>query len=173
MSNPVPPHRPDPRPRRRDRHGRGMRGPVAPPQVPLAVSRAEVFDDLVRDSAERLEKQWPQLAGVEFVVREVPPVRLPRPDGDRFGGPAGRPPGDGPDGWGGGWADGDGSVPLGRHETARDSRPDRVVVYRRPVELRSRTRDDRARLVHEVVVEQVAELLGLAPESIDPRYGQD
>ena len=36
-----------------------------------------------------------------------------------------------------------------------------------------KNRDERALLVHEVVVEQVAELLGLAPESVDPRYGQD
>ncbi|WP_425583707.1 metallopeptidase family protein [Streptomyces macrosporus] len=155
MSNPVPPRRPDPRPRRRDRHGRGMRGPIAPPQVPLAMSRADAFDDLVRDSADRLERKWPQLAGVEFVVQEVPPAQ---PDAD---------------GWGGLWGDGPDSVPLGRHAPARDGRPDRVIVYRRPIELRSKTRDDRALLVHEVVVEQVAELLGLAPESIDPRYGQD
>ncbi|NEE57414.1 hypothetical protein G3M55_74315, partial [Streptomyces sp. SID8455] len=48
-----------------------------------------------------------------------------------------------------------------------------IVVYRRPVEIRTKNRDERALLVHEVVVEQVAELLGLAPESVDPRYGQD
>ncbi|WP_414720526.1 metallopeptidase family protein [Streptomyces sp.] len=158
MSNPVPPRRPDPRPRRRDRHGRGMRGPIAPPQVPLAMSRADAFDDLVRDSADRLERQWPQLAGVEFVVQEVPPAH---------------PAEDGADGWDGIWGDGPESVPLGRYAAARDGRPDRVIVYRRPIELRSKTRDDRALLVHEVVVEQVAGLLGLAPESIDPRYGQD
>ncbi|MCI0386428.1 metallopeptidase family protein [Streptomyces sp. CNQ085] len=159
MSNPVPPRRPDPRPRRRDRHGRGMRGPIAPPQVPLAMSRADAFDDLVRDSADRLERQWPQLSGVEFVVQEVPPAA---PES-----------GTGPGDWVDGWLDGPDGVPLGRYAAARDGRPDRVVVYRRPIELRARTRDDRALLVHEVVVEQVAELLGLAPESIDPRYGQD
>lgn len=136
-----------------------MRGPVAPPQVPLAMSRADAFDDLVRDSADRLERQWPQLSGVEFVVQEVPHAQSAG-DGDPL------------DGWGR-WIDGPDSVPLGRYAAGRDGRPDRIVVYRRPIELRARTRDDRALLVHEVVVEQVAELLGLAPESIDPRYGQD
>lgn len=48
-----------------------------------------------------------------------------------------------------------------------------IVIYRRPVEIRTKNRDERALLVHEVVVEQVAELLGLAPESVDPRYGQE
>lgn len=125
-----------------------MRGPVAPPQVPLAVSRAEAFDDLVRDSANRLERHWPQLAGVDFAVQEVP-------RGDD------------------GELDDAGVVPLGRVAHARGSRADCIVVYRRPVEIRTKSREERALLVHEVVVEQVAELLGLSPESVDPRYGQD
>ncbi|UGY91760.1 metallopeptidase family protein [Streptomyces gobiensis] len=155
MSNPVPPRRPDARPRHRDRHGRGMRGPVAPPQVPLAISRAESFDDLVRDSADRLERQWPQLSSVDFAVQEVP-RQDSKPAGDVHG-----------------WDGAGHSVPLGRLIPAHGDRPDCVIVYRRPVELRTRSREERALLVHEVVVEQVAELLGLSPESIDPRYGQE
>ncbi|MEZ3181554.1 metallopeptidase family protein [Streptomyces pimonensis] len=138
---------PGPGPRRRDRHGRGMRGPIAPPQVPLAASRAETFSDLVQDSVERLERRWPQLADIDFLVLDVP-----RPDG-------------------GTWSDG--TVPLGGTVAAREGQPARVVVYRRPVEIRSKGRDERAALVHEVVVEQVAELLGLTPETVDPRYGED
>ncbi|MFF9864972.1 MULTISPECIES: metallopeptidase family protein [unclassified Streptomyces] len=129
-------------PRRRDRHGRGMRGPVAPPQVPLSATRADTFRDLVQDSVERLERRWPQLAEVDFHVLEVP-------------------------------VSPDESVPLGTSVPAGRDRPARIVVYRRPVELRAKSRDERALLVHEVVVEQVADLLGLAPESVDPRYGQD
>jgi hypothetical protein len=127
-----------------------MRGPVAPPQVPLSASRAEMFADLVQDSVERLERRWPQLADIEFVVLEVP-----RLDPGR----------------GGGWADE--AVPLGGTIAAQEGRPARVVVYRRPVEIRTKGRDERAALVHEVVVEQVAELLGLTPETVDPRYGED
>ncbi|MEU0403020.1 metallopeptidase family protein [Streptomyces sp. NPDC006197] len=151
MDSPVPPrpsHRPveppaEPRVRRRDRHGRGMRGPVAPPQVPLSASRADTFRDLVLDSVERLERRWPQLADVDFMVMEVPPP-----------------------------VSGE-TVPLGGALPAEKNEPARVVIYRRPVEIRSKSRDERAVLVHEVVVEQVAELLGLSPESVDPRYGQD
>ncbi|MBO0515684.1 metallopeptidase family protein, partial [Streptomyces beijiangensis] len=139
-------------PRRRDRHGRGMRGPVAPPQVPLSATRAETFRDLVQDSVERLERRWPQLAEVDFVVLDVPRPSTP----------------DDPDEW----HDAE-SVPLGSAVAAAKDRSARIVVYRRPVEIRTKNRDERALLVHEVVVEQVAELLGLAPESVDPRYGQD
>ncbi|NED89202.1 hypothetical protein G3I76_55165, partial [Streptomyces sp. SID11233] len=68
----FPPSSPSRGPRRRDRHGRGMRGPVAPPQVPISVSRAESFADLVQDSVDRLERRWPQLADVDFMVLDVP-----------------------------------------------------------------------------------------------------
>ncbi|MFF0741099.1 metallopeptidase family protein [Streptomyces sp. NPDC004111] len=128
-----------------------MRGPVAPPQVPLSASRAEVFGDLVKDSVERLERRLPQLAEVDFLVIDVP----------RTGGA------DGSEEWS------DEPVPLGGVIPPEGDRPARVVVYRRPVEIRTKSRDERAMLVHEVVVEQVAELLGLTPESVDPRYGQD
>ncbi|KUN21564.1 hypothetical protein AQJ23_32145 [Streptomyces antibioticus] len=124
-----------------------MRGPIAPPQVPLAASRAEAFADLVQDSVERLERRWPQLADIDFLVLEVPHL-----DGRGFS---------------------DDAVPLGGTIAAREGRPARVVIYRRPVEIRTKGRDERAALVHEVVVEQVAELLGLTPETVDPRYGED
>lgn len=123
-----------------------MRGPIAPPQVPLAASRADAFADLVQDSVERLERRWPQLADIDFLVLEVPRLE-------------------------GSWNDE--AVPLGGTVAARDGRPARVVVYRRPVEIRTKGRDERAALVHEVVVEQVAEVLGLTPETVDPRYGED
>ncbi|MFJ3232593.1 metallopeptidase family protein [Streptomyces sp. NPDC086787] len=150
MDNRVPPRAAGPGPRRRDRHGRGMRGPIAPPQVPLAASRAEAFADLVQDSVERLERRWPQLADIDFLVLEVP--RLDRQPIDAWD---------------------EETVPLGGTIAAREGRRARVVVYRRPVEIRTKTRDERAALVHEVVVEQVAELLGLTPETVDPRYGED
>ncbi len=129
-----------------------MRGPIAPPQVPLSVSRADAFVDLVCDSRDRLERRWPQLAQVDFLVLEVP--------------------GFGPDDGAEAETDEE-TVPLGRVVPAAGGYRDRIVVYRRPVEIRTKSRDERALLVHEVVVEQVAELLGLAPESVDPRYGQE
>ncbi|HET6861140.1 MAG TPA: metallopeptidase family protein [Streptomyces sp.] len=143
MDSAVPPLPTGPGPRRRDRHGRGMRGPVAPPQVPLSASRAAAFGDLVQDSVERLERRWPQLSEVDFVVLDVPRT------GDDVE-----------------------TVPLGGMIAAASGKPARIVVYRRPVEIRSKSRDERALLVHEIVVEQVAELLGLSPDSVDPRYGQ-
>ena len=123
-----------------------MRGPLAPSGVPITRSRAERFDDLVRDEAHRLEQRLNrELAGVEFAVEEVPPVES--------------------------WADGADPAPLSRLIPAEDGRPPRIVVYRRPVEARGGDDErDRARLIRDVVVEEVADLLGLSPESIDPTY---
>jgi predicted Zn-dependent protease with MMP-like domain len=132
-----------------------MRGPIAPPQVPLSLSRADAFDDLVRDAADRLERRWPQLADVEFAVQEVPWPLDAVAEAAQSGEIS------------------DDSVPLGKLVNARKGSPNRIVVYRRPVEIRAKSREERALLVHDVVVEQVAELLGLSPESVDPRYGQD
>jgi hypothetical protein len=114
--------------------------------VPISLTRSEQFDDYVRESVERLERRWPQLADVEFAVQEVPA------------------PED---------AESDGSVPLGRLIPASAEAKSRIVVYRRPVEIRFKSRDDRAALVHEILIEQVADLLGLSPDAIDPRFDED
>lgn len=121
-----------------------MRGPLAPAEAPISRTRAERFDELVRDEAHRLEQRLRrQLAGVEFAVEEVPPADLRALD----------------------------VVPLSRLIPAANGRPPRIVVYRRPIEARGgEDEHDRARLVRDVVVEQVADLLGLEPESIDPTY---
>ncbi|MER5636945.1 metallopeptidase family protein [Kitasatospora sp. NPDC002227] len=141
------PAEPPLRRRHRDRHGRGLRGPLAPPQVPISLTRSELFDDYVRESVERLERRWPQLADVEFAVQEVPSPE------DVEGDPE--------------------SVPLGRLIPASGGAKSRIVVYRRPVEIRFKSRDDRAALVHEILIEQVADLLGLSPDAIDPRFDED
>jgi predicted Zn-dependent protease with MMP-like domain len=45
--------------------------------------------------------------------------------------------------------------------------PARIVLYRRPLEFRALDRDDLADLVHDVIVEQVANLLGVDPDDIE------
>jgi Zincin-like metallopeptidase len=123
-----------------------MRGPLAPPEVPVTRSRSERFYDLVRDEEHRLEQRWGrELAGVEFVVEEVPPVEP--------------------------WADGVGSPPLSELVPADGDHPAQIVVYRRPVEVRGGDDEqDLALLVRDLLVEEVANLLGLSPESVDPTY---
>lgn len=154
-----------PRRLRRDRRGRGLRGVLVPSVVsldgvhavvPLARTRGERFDDLVLEAVQGLEQRWgAHLTEVEFAVEDVPPVPLD--------------PGSAT------WDENvvldetpGGAVPLGQLLPATDEQPPRVVVYRRPLEARAGDRHELSELVHEVVVDQVARLLSLDPDEIDP-----
>ena len=141
-----------PRPRRRDRHGRGIRGSLAPAGVPLSRTRPERFDDLVLDAVDDVERAVKddialsaRLATVEYGVEEVPPepVLLATESGVE-------------------------PLPLGRFEPGVSGAPARVVVYRRPIELRAPDPRDREDLVHDVVVDRLAELLGVTADELDP-----
>jgi predicted Zn-dependent protease with MMP-like domain len=106
-----------------------------------------VFDSLVLAAVARLEERWrEQLRHVEFAVEEVPLV---------------------PDDWA------PDAVPLATLVRGGTGASTRLVVFRRPVEQRCEGRDELAALVTAVLVEQVAELLGLAPHEIDPDYEAD
>lgn len=134
------------RQRRRNRHGRGLRGEIMLPNVPGHRTRSERFDDLVLDSAERLHDMWgKQLDGVEFAVDEIPPglEQLVAQGG---------------------------AAPMGSYTPARTGEPPIITVYRRVVEQAAGTREELPDLVHDVVVEYTAEMLGVAPETLDPVY---
>jgi predicted Zn-dependent protease with MMP-like domain len=136
--------------RRRDRHGRGLRGRLIPTDIPLYRSRAQQFDDMVLDAVARLEPQWEsELAGVEFAVQEVPDEEMLDAD----------------------------AVPLARidpmHTQPGDpggARSPRIVLYRRPLLARAEDEDELSELIFDVVVEEFAQLLGLDPETVDPGY---
>ena len=62
------------RQRRRNRHGRGLRGELMLPTLPGYRTRSDRFDDFVLDSAQRLHDIWGKpLDGVRFAVDEIPP----------------------------------------------------------------------------------------------------
>lgn len=101
------------------------------------------------DSVERLERRWSnELSDVEFAVENVPaPARAGDPDTE--------------------------VVPLSRLYPGSVGHRPRIVLYRRPIEARATGRAELTALVHDLVVEQVAELLGIDPEIVDPEFGLD
>ena len=139
--------------RRRDRHGRGMRGPLAPPGVPLHRTRTQQFGDLVLEAIARLEPRWEaELSRIEFAVQEVP---------DRD------PPDDAQD-----------AVPLARLDPGEPDSADpahgpRIILYRRALLARADGEEELAELVLDVVVEEFARLLGIDPETVDPGYDEE
>jgi len=114
--------------------------------VLLRPAPSQAFDELVRVAVDRLRTT---LAGaldtVQFGVEDVPVL---------------------PDDW-------DAEVPLATHvrATVRAGRGQnaRVVVYRLPVAQRTRGRAETAALVLDVLVDEIADLLGRDPDEIDPR----
>jgi predicted Zn-dependent protease with MMP-like domain len=132
--------------RSRDRHGRGLRGPLYPATLPAARSRAERFDALVIEALEPIEARWrTELTQLDVAVDDVPDVQVEGEDGVVE----------------------DGNVPLARLLPAGSDQRARIVLYRRPLEARAKDGADLADLVHEVLVEQVANYLGLDPDVID------
>jgi predicted Zn-dependent protease with MMP-like domain len=110
-------------------------------------TRRQLFDDLVLDSAARLEPRiGPRFAEVEFAVEDVPPSD-PAP-WERDG------------------------VALGRTFPGHGRQPARIVIYRRPVESRAQDLRELTAIVQDIVVEQVAALFGVPPGDLDPRYGE-
>jgi predicted Zn-dependent protease with MMP-like domain len=131
---------------RRDRRGRGLRGPLLPPALPGALTRSERFDEHVRAAMARLARTWErQLNRVQVAVEQVPPSGAAS------------------------WED---TAPLARAFPAADGLDARIVLYRAPIEARAVPGRDLGLLVLDVLVEEVAHLLGRAPEEIDPGYGR-
>ncbi len=136
--------------RRRDRHGRGIRGPLAltspiaerRARPPRPASRAEFFNDAVRASIEQVSRSCPAaLVGVDIGIEDVPDFD-PAWSGDH--------------------------VPLAAAIESNLGRPGRVVVYRRPLEHRAATRRGLRILVHRTIVEQLSALTGRSVDEIDP-----
>ena len=117
----------------------------------MSRTRAEAFDDLVLDAVEEIEAMvqdepalLARLVAVELAVEDVPPPAALEQAATGA------------------------DLPLGRTEPGSRDRAARVVVYRRPLELRAGDAQDRGQLVHDVIVEQLAELLEVPVERLDP-----
>ena len=124
-----------------------MRGPAVLPRVPGRPemrTRRERFDDLVLSIVTEIDEKWQDRLGlVEYAVEDAPQI---------------------PDDWS------TETVPLSSLIRGSGTTPTRLVVFRRPIEHRCETRSELEAMLLTVIVEQVAELLGVDPETIDPRY---
>jgi predicted Zn-dependent protease with MMP-like domain len=125
-----------------------------PAGVPIAASPADRFDRIASDAVEHVEARWrDQLANVEFAVDLVPATDLP----------AGHPAMTG--------AIESAGVLLAQILPATRRGRTHIVLYRKPIELRAHDLDDLEGLVHDVVVQVIANYLGLEPEVVDPGFG--
>lgn len=128
-----------------------------PPTLPAAKTRAERFDAMVLEALEPIEQRWgAELTELDLAVDDVPEVDETSPDEVVWqagvladvGVPLAQ------------------LVPAGVDPEGLPSRA-RIVLYRRPLEARARGGADLADLLHEVLVEQVAEYLNIEPDAVD------
>jgi predicted Zn-dependent protease with MMP-like domain len=124
-----------------------MRGPAITPAVvgrPERRTARERFDDLALDIVTEIDGRWQDRLGlVEYAVEDTPQI---------------------PDDWTAG------TVPLSSLVRGTGVTPTRLVLFRRPIEHRCDSRSELEAMVLTVVVEQIAELLGIDAEEVDPRY---
>ncbi|MFY9807115.1 MAG: metallopeptidase family protein [Pseudonocardiaceae bacterium] len=143
--------------KRRDRRGRGVRGLLYPTTLPATRSRSERFDAIVLDALEPIDERWHvELDGLDVAVDEVPEITDCDPETVTWGSDVVE----------------DGNIPLARLVPAGVDHAGlptraRIVLYRRPLETRAQDSGDLSDLVHEILVEQVANYLGLDPDTID------
>ena len=128
-----------------------------PQTLPAAKTRAERFDAMVLEALEPIEHRWgAELTDLDLAVDDVPEVDQTSPDEVVWqagvladvGVPLAQ------------------LVPAGVDPEGLPSRA-RIVLYRRPLEARARGGADLADLLHEVLVEQVAEYLNIEPDAVD------
>ncbi|QIS07776.1 exonuclease [Nocardia brasiliensis] len=131
---------------------------MLPPTVPAWRTRGQKFDRLVLEAFAPLDTRWhDRLTKLDIAVDDVPKIRPLHPDSVT-------------------WPDevvADGPVPLSRLIPAGVDRHGaatraRVVLFRKPLELRANDPDDLVDLLREVLVQQIATYLGVDPDVIDP-----
>ncbi|MGJ3508559.1 metallopeptidase family protein [Enemella sp. A6] len=140
---------------RRDRHGRGLRGPLAlsnpytatPVRPPRTINHGDWFAEAVAGSVNRIREHCPEaLRNTRVGIEDVPVLTDAwRPD----------------------------RVPLAAAVEADEENPGQVVVFRRPLERRAASRQGLRILVHRTIVEQLAALTGLDVTTIDPSADPD
>ena len=135
----------------RDRHNRGLRGRLAWPNphtgapVPIRSrqTKAEFFTLCVHDALAQISEHCPRaLAGMDVGIEDVPVVGL-------------------------GWTQE--RVPLAAAVSATPDVNGQVVLFRRPLERRARTRQGLRILVFRTIVEQLSEATAIPVDEIDPQ----
>lgn len=140
------------------RRGRGLRGQLLPQTLPGWRTRGEKFDELVLEAFSPIDARWhDRLTKLDIAVDDVPKIRPIDPESVT-------------------WPEevvADGPVPLsrlipaGKDKNGQATRA-RIVIFRRPLELRAKDPDDMADLLHDILVQQVATYLRVDPDVIDP-----
>lgn len=141
--------------RRRDRHGRGLRGPLSsantlsgsPMPIRTPPRGAALFAQCLKASVAKGVATCPRaFVGVDIGFEEIP---------------------NNLNTW---WAD---QVPLAAATSAEPGQNARVVLFRRPLEHRANTPAELRQLVHRTLAEQLSALTGIGLDELAPDIDPD
>ncbi|MDR1237267.1 MAG: metallopeptidase family protein [Propionibacteriaceae bacterium] len=139
--------------KRRDRHERGLRGPLALPNPVTRIPALRRVDDrrtrfaaAIEAALERIALNCPQaLPRVDIGFEEVPTKFVP-------------------------WET---RIPLAAANSATGDRHGQIVLFRRPIERRTSTNAELRQLVRSTIVEQLSAITGFPVSELDPESDQD
>jgi hypothetical protein len=121
--------------------------PLAPGGVPAHRTPAASFDHIALRILQGVVSRWTdRLGDVELAVEEVPVLPVH-------------------------WSES--TVPLASWVEASGAARPRLVLFRRPLEHRAEDVSDLEALLVTVIVEQVADVLGIPPEQVLPGYEEE
>lgn len=127
---------------RRDRHSRGLRGPLLPHNAPFHETPDQFFARQMDLALSEFESRvGSQMSLITFAIESVPSERD--------------------------FVLSDGIIPLGRIERGN---PHLVVLYQRPIEMRGVEKIRTIRVMRDVLAELIARIVGMIPEDVDPEY---
>lgn len=135
-----------------------MRGALLPPTAPAWRSRAERFDMAVLEAYEPIERRWQhRVSGLDLAVDETPRITAKDPNSVQW------PP----------EVVADGPIPLARLipagvDVRGQATRARIVLFRKPIELRAGSTTEMEELLHGILVAQVATYLDVEPSIVDP-----
>jgi hypothetical protein len=139
--------------KRRDRHERGVRGPLALPNPVTRIPALKRVDDrktrfaaAIAAALEQVRLNCPQaLPRVDIGFEDVPTKFVP-------------------------WET---RVPLAAANSATPDRHGQIVLFRRPIERRAGTNADLRQLVRSTIVEQLSAITGFSVSELDPESEPD
>ncbi len=127
--------------RRKDRHGRGPRGPRFHPALPVWTTRRESFYEEMQLALAQMAAREPGIADIEFGVEEVPPSNPAE------------------------WESHDVVLARSFPRDRRRGLRDRIVLYRRPICARA-TEEELPFALRIILAERICDILALRPEDL-------
>ena len=126
----------------RDRHDRGLRGPLIPHVAPSYENPSKTFERMLTHAVEDFGvRLGSEIENLEISLEEIPNYRdLTLAEN---------------------------SVPLGRIEIGN---PTQIVIYQKPIELRCKNFEAIDRLIRDTLADLIGLAIGIRPTDIDPNY---